>query len=70
MYQSLGCLNSLQPPQRKQMSPFCMKTIITLQITGNFKLLGLVHDDRKPLADDAWITIGSRIRRVSFLHHI
>lgn len=54
----------------EKIESFCMKTVITLQITRNFKLLGLMHDDGKSLADDARITIGSRIRRVSFLHHI
>ena len=33
----------------------------------HLKLFRLMHDDRKPLADDAWIIVGSRIRRISFL---
>lgn len=33
------------------------KTIYNLQGTADYKLFGLMHDDRKPLTDDAWITI-------------
>lgn len=36
-------------------------------LSGNYKLLGPLNDDGEPLADDAWIIIRSRIKRVPFL---
>ena len=41
-----------------------------LEVTRDFKHFRLVHDNGKSFADDAGVIVSSRIRRVSFLHHL
>lgn len=52
-----------------EQEPFCIMGIYSLiTLRGNYKLLGLMHYDGELLADETWITIRTRIKRVPFLH--
>ncbi|KAJ6345767.1 hypothetical protein OIU78_008431, partial [Salix suchowensis] len=55
------------PQHSKQSKSSCTDNLQSYKLQWTDpKLLSLVHDDGKPLADDAWITIRSRVSRISF----